>query len=36
MDEVEERLSVALKELDNETVKSITLYNWIKNSLIAA
>ncbi len=35
MDDVTKRLIQALNELDNETVKSITLYKWIKNSLIA-
>lgn len=35
MNEVDEKLSFALSELDNDTVKSITLYNWIQNSLIA-
>jgi hypothetical protein len=35
MQEVEEKLMNALCELDKETVKSITLYKWIENNLIA-
>ncbi len=35
MNEVEEKLMKALCKLDEETVKSITLYEWIKISLIA-
>jgi len=35
MDDVIEELVKALNKLDNETVKSISLYKWIKNALIA-
>lgn len=31
--EVEERLVVALNNLDNKTVKSITLFSWIKSAI---
>lgn len=36
MDEVEDRLAENLKNLDNETVKSISLFSWIKDGLLIA
>jgi len=35
MEDVTERLIIALNKLDEKTVKSITSYNWIINALIA-
>ena len=35
MEEVIDKLMEALCGLDEKTVKSITLYKWIKNALIA-
>ena len=33
LDEVELKLAEKLKNLDKKTVKSITLYNWIKKAI---
>jgi putative transposase len=33
LEEVEEKLAELLKNLDENTVKSITLFNWIKNAI---
>ena len=35
MEDVTERLIIALNKLDEKTVKSITSYNWLINALIA-